>query len=162
MIQVGARNMSNFALLKALAQADQTIVLKRGLCATYHEWLLAAEYLMSHGSRNIILCERGIRTFETATRNTLDLTAVPYMQSISHLPVIVDPSHGVGVRAHVPAMARAAVACGADGIMVEAHIDPDTAQSDAAQTINMDALSTLAQSLLPIHRVITNAPLVAS
>jgi 3-deoxy-7-phosphoheptulonate synthase len=134
-LQVGARNMQNFSLLKALGDLRRPVLLKRGPSATIKEWLMAAEYLLSRGNYQVALCERGIRTFETMTRNTLDLNAVPVLKALTHLPVLVDPSHGIGVRAHVPAMARAGVAAGADGIIVEVHPRPDRALSDGAQSL---------------------------
>jgi 3-deoxy-7-phosphoheptulonate synthase len=134
-LQVGARNMQNFSLLKALGDLRRPVLLKRGPSATIKEWLMAAEYLLSRGNYQVALCERGIRTFETMTRNTLDLNAVPVLKALTHLPVLVDPSHGIGVRAHVAAMARAGVAAGADGIIVEVHPRPDRALSDGAQSL---------------------------
>lgn len=134
-IQIGARNMQNFSLLEAVGDLRKPVLLKRGPSATLKELLLAAEYVVARGNRDVILCERGIRTFETMTRNTLDLNAVPMLKQLSHLPVMVDPSHGVGVRNAVPAMARAAVAAGADGVIVEIHPDPDRAWSDGAQSL---------------------------
>jgi 3-deoxy-7-phosphoheptulonate synthase len=135
LLQVGARNMQNYPLLTALGHAGKPVLLKRGMAATIQEWLMSAEYILTEGNPDVILCERGIWTFETATRNTLDLSAVPVIQHLSHLPIIVDPSHGVGTRRFVAAMARAAVAAGADGIMVEIHPDPDTALSDGPQSL---------------------------
>ena len=126
-IQVGARNMQNFALLKELGKIDKPILLKRGMSATLKELLMAAEYIMAGGNHNVVLCERGIRTFESATRNTLDISAIPVLKKLTHLPVIVDPSHGTGLRDKVAPMARAAVAAGADGLMIEVHYDPDQA-----------------------------------
>lgn len=134
--QVGARNMQNFELLKVLGQAGKPVLLKRGMSASLKELLMAAEYILAAGNSNVVLCERGIRTFETATRNTLDLSAVPYLKEKTHLPVIVDPSHGTGVRTLVAPMARAALACGADGVIVEVHHDPDQAESDGAQSLH--------------------------
>jgi 3-deoxy-7-phosphoheptulonate synthase len=134
-LQIGARNMQNFSLLKQLGSARRPILLKRGPAATVKEWLMAAEYVVSHGNYQVALCERGIRTFETMTRNTLDLNAVPVLKALTHLPVIVDPSHGIGLRAHVAAMARAGVAAGADGIIVEVHPRPDRALSDGHQSL---------------------------
>lgn len=134
-LQVGTRNMQNFALLKKLGKITNPILLKRGMSATYHELLMAAEYILSEGNPNVILCERGIRTFETFTRNTLDLCAVPALRELTHLPIIVDPSHGTGRRSLVFPMSRAAVAAGADGLMIEIHPDPERSVSDAAQTI---------------------------
>ena len=127
LLQVGARNMQNYPLLTALGHAGKPILLKRGMSATIQEWLMSAEYILTEGNPEVILCERGIRTFETATRNTLDLSAVPVIKHLSHLPIIVDPSHGVGTRRFVAPMARAAVAAGADGIMIEIH--PESRQS---------------------------------
>ncbi len=143
LLQVGARNMQNYPLLKALGQAKKPVLLKRGLAATIQEWLMSAEYILAEGNPDVILCERGIRTFETATRNTLDLSAVPVIQHLSHLPVIVDPSHGVGDRRFVVPMARAAVAAGADGVLVEVHPDPDNALSDGPQSLTFDEFGTL-------------------
>ncbi|MBI2618530.1 MAG: 3-deoxy-7-phosphoheptulonate synthase [Ignavibacteriales bacterium] len=134
-LQVGARNMQNFTFLKELGKASKPVLLKRGLSATIEEWLMSAEYILSGGNQNVILCERGIRTFETATRNTLDISAIPVIQKKSHLPIIADPSHGIGIRDKVIPMARACVAAGADGIMVEVHHDPDHAKSDGAQSL---------------------------
>jgi 3-deoxy-7-phosphoheptulonate synthase len=133
--QVGARNMQNYALLKELGKVDKPVFLKRGLSATIEEWLMSAEYVISNGNRQVILCERGIRTFETYTRNTLDLSAVPVVKARSHLPIFVDPSHGTGIRNKVIPMARAAVAAGADGLMVEIHPDPAIAKSDGPQSL---------------------------
>lgn len=135
MLQVGARNMQNFSLLKGLGGTGKPVLLKRGLSATYQELLLSAEYILAGGNTQIVLCERGIRTFETFSRNTLDVAAVPILKELSHLPVIVDPSHGTGLRRMVLPMARAAVAAGADGIMVEVHPEPDQALSDGQQTL---------------------------
>jgi len=134
--QVGARNMQNFRLLKILGQSQKPVILKRGMAASLNDLLLAAEYIVAEGNPNVILCERGIRTFETATRNTLDLSAVPYIKQHSHLPVIVDPSHGTGIRELVVPMAKAAIACGADGLLVEVHHNPKEALSDGQQSLN--------------------------
>jgi 3-deoxy-7-phosphoheptulonate synthase len=134
-IQIGARNMQNFSLLKQVGALRKPVLLKRGPSATLKEWLMAAEYVLSGGNYQVALCERGIRTFETMTRNTLDLNAVPVLKALTHLPVIVDPSHGIGLRAHVPAMARAAVAAGADGLIVEVHPRPEKALSDGHQSL---------------------------
>lgn len=141
--QVGARNMQNFTFLKELGKASKPVLLKRGLAATIEEWLMSAEYILSGGNQNVILCERGIRTFETATRNTLDIGAIPVIQKKSHLPILADPSHGIGIRDKVIPMARACVAAGADGIMVEVHHDPDHAKSDGAQSLFPDQFSQL-------------------
>ena len=149
-LQVGARNMQNYSLLKNLGKINKPILLKRGLSATYKEFLLAAEYILSAGNPNVILCERGIRTFETYTRNTLDIAAIPILKELSHLPVIADPSHGVGLRNMVAPMSRAAIAAGADGLLIETHPDPDKALSDAQQTINPTMLAEIINSLEPI------------
>jgi 3-deoxy-7-phosphoheptulonate synthase len=134
-LQVGARNMQNFSLLRELGRVRTPIMLKRGISATIEEWLLSAEYILSGGNTSVMLCERGIRTFESYTRNTLDISAIPVVQQLSHLPVIVDPSHGTGRRDKVTPMARAAVAAGADGLIIEVHCDPDHARSDGAQSL---------------------------
>src|SRR5215217_8195298 len=134
-LQVGARNMQNFTLLRELGRSRMPILLKRGISATIEEWLLSAEYILAGGNMNVMLCERGIRTFESYTRNTLDISAIPVVQKLSHLPVIVDPSHGTGRRDKVAPMARAAVAAGADGLIIEVHCDPDHALSDGAQSL---------------------------
>jgi 3-deoxy-7-phosphoheptulonate synthase len=134
-LQLGARNMQNFSLLKRLGGVRKPVMIKRGPSATIKEWLMAAEYVVAHGNNQVALCERGIRTYETATRNTLDLNAVPVLKALTHLPVVVDPSHGIGIRAHVPAMARAGIAAGADGIIVEVHPNPDQALSDGHQSL---------------------------
>ena len=147
--QVGARNMQNFRLLKALGQSRKPVILKRGMAATVDDLLLAAEYVLSEGNPNVILCERGIRTFETATRNTLDLNSIPHIKQHSHLPVIVDPSHGTGVRSYVMAMAKAAVACGADGLLVEVHHNPMEALSDGHQSLDPKEFARLMRSIRP-------------
>jgi 3-deoxy-7-phosphoheptulonate synthase len=134
-LQVGARNMQNFTLLRELGHTRMPILLKRGIAATIEEWLLSAEYILAGGNMNVMLCERGIRTFESYTRNTLDISAIPVVQKLSHLPVLVDPSHGTGRRDKVTPMARAAVAAGADGLLIEVHSDPDHARSDGAQSL---------------------------
>jgi 3-deoxy-7-phosphoheptulonate synthase len=146
-LQVGARNMQNFSLLEAVGDLRKPVLLKRGPSATIKELLLAAEYIVARGNRDVILCERGIRTFETMTRNTLDLNAVPMLKQLSHLPVLVDPSHGVGVRHAVTAMARAGIAAGADGVIVECHPDPDRALSDGAQSLTLPQFEQLAREL---------------
>ena len=135
MLQVGARNMQNFTLLRELGRTRTPVLLKRGISATIEEWLLSAEYVLSGGNTDVVLCERGIRTFERYTRNTLDISAVPVIHKLSHLPIIVDPSHGIGLRDKVAPMARAAVAAGADGLIIEVHPDPDHALSDGAQSL---------------------------
>src|SRR5688572_29219961 len=134
-LQVGARNMQNFTLLRELGHSKVPVMLKRGLSATIEEWLMSAEYILAGGNKNVMLCERGIRTFESYTRNTLDISAIPVVQKLSHLPIIVDPSHGTGKRDKVAPMARAAVAAGADGLIIEVHCDPDHALSDGAQSM---------------------------
>jgi 3-deoxy-7-phosphoheptulonate synthase len=133
--QVGARNMQNFTLLRELGHTRKPVLLKRGISATIEEWLLSAEYVLSGGNSDVILCERGIRTFETATRNTFDISAIPVVKKLSHLPIVADPSHGAGRRDMVAPMARAAVAAGADGLIIEVHCDPDHALSDGAQSM---------------------------
>jgi len=148
-LQVGARNMQNYRLLKEIGASKKPVILKRGMAATIKDLLLAAEYIVSEGNDQVVLCERGIRTFETATRNTLDLNAIPYIKQKSHLPVLVDPSHGTGVRNLVAPMARAAIACGADGIMVEVHRNPAEAWSDGAQSLFPEQFGELMQSLRP-------------
>lgn len=147
--QVGARNMQNFRLLKELGKSDKPVILKRGMAATIKDLLLAGEYIMSEGNDRVVFCERGMRTFENATRNTLDLNAIPYIKQKSHLPVIVDPSHGTGVRDLVSPMARAAAACGADGVMVEVHPNPAEALSDGAQSLFIHQFEELVQGLRP-------------
>ena len=147
MLQVGTRNAQNFSLLEAVGECGKPVLLKRGLSNTVEEWLLCAEYVVSHGNPNVVLCERGIRTFETATRNTLDLSAVPLVQSLSHLPIVVDPSHATGHRHLVPAMAMAALAAGADGLMVEVHPSPDDALSDGPQSLTLEQFAELMEGL---------------
>jgi 3-deoxy-7-phosphoheptulonate synthase len=149
-IQIGARNMQNFSLLKVLGKVDKPVLLKRGLAAKVEDLLLAAEYLLAAGNEQVILCERGIRTFETATRNTLDLNAVAYMKQKTHLPVVVDPSHGTGVRDLVIPMSLAAAACGADGLLVEVHENPVDAWSDGAQSLYPHQFETLMETLKPV------------
>lgn len=141
--QIGARNMQNYPLLKAVGKTDKPVLLKRGLSATMEEWLMSAEYVLSEGNPNVILCERGIRTFETYTRNTLDLNAVPVIQHLSHLPVIVDPSHGIGKWRYVTAMARAGIAAGANGLIVEIHPKPEEALSDGPQSLTLENFATM-------------------
>lgn len=149
-IQIGARNMQNFSLLLEVGKCSKPVLLKRGLSATIKEWLMAAEYIMSEGNHNVILCERGVRTFETATRNTLDLSAVPVLKQLTHLPVIVDPSHGVGRWDLVSAMSKAAVAVGADGLMIEVHTNPEEAASDGEQSLKPAVFKKLMEELKPI------------
>ncbi len=145
--QVGARNMQNFSLLRELGQVRKPVMLKRGIAATIEEWLLSAEYILVGGNPDVILCERGIRTFETATRNTLDISAIPVVKKLSHLPIVADPSHGAGRRDMVPQLARAAVAAGADGLIVEVHSDPDHAWSDGAQSMFPEQFDRLMSEL---------------
>ncbi len=151
LIQVGARNMQNFEMLKELGRTRKPILLKRGLSSTLEELLMSAEYILAGGNADVILCERGIRTFETATRNTLDLSAVPLLKSMTHLPVIVDPSHGTGLYRLVPPMALAAVAAGADGLMIEVHNDPEHALSDGSQSLKPDAFRELVAAIHAIR-----------
>jgi 3-deoxy-7-phosphoheptulonate synthase len=146
-LQVGARNMQNYHLLRALGTVDKPVLLKRGMSATIEEWLLSAEYIMSGGNYNVILCERGIRTFETYTRNTLDIAAIPVIKKLSHLPILADPSHGTGRRDKVLPMARAAVAAGADGLLLEVHNDPEHALSDGAQSLHFEQFEQLMAEL---------------
>ena len=149
MLQIGARNMQNFILLKEAGRTRMPVLLKRGMCATIDEWLNAAEYIMSEGNPNVVLCERGIRTYETATRNTLDLSAVPVLRERTHLPIIVDPSHATGNYKYIKPMSLAAAACGADGLEIEVHSDPAHALSDGAQSLNFEHFDDLMQSLKP-------------
>jgi 3-deoxy-7-phosphoheptulonate synthase len=148
-MQVGARNMQNFSLLKALGKCQRPVLLKRGMSSTIKELLMSAEYVTAHGNPNVILCERGIRTFETATRNTCDIAAVPVLRELTHLPVILDPSHATGKRSLVPALARAGVAIGADGLIVEVHPQPEKAMSDGAQSLRTEQFATMMQDLKP-------------
>jgi 3-deoxy-7-phosphoheptulonate synthase len=154
MLQIGARNMQNFRLLKAAGQTDKPVLLKRGMSATIEEWLMAAEYILSEGNQKVILCERGIRTFETYTRNTLDLSAVPVVKRLSHLPIIVDPSHGTGDRQLVGPMSLAAIAAGADGLILEMHPQPAKAVSDGAQSLTPEGLDELMQQLQALAPVV--------
>ncbi|HUY36874.1 MAG TPA: 3-deoxy-7-phosphoheptulonate synthase [Pirellulales bacterium] len=157
-IQIGARNMQNFSLLKRVARAGKPVLLKRGLPATLEEWLMAAEYVMSGENYNVVLCERGVRTFSDHSRNTLDLSVIPPVKHLSHLPIVVDPSHATGKRDYVPPMALAALAAGADGLLIEVHPDPDRAQSDGAQSLDFAGFTRLLESLRrlaePLGRVI--------
>jgi 3-deoxy-7-phosphoheptulonate synthase len=153
-IQIGARNMQNFSLLKAVGRLDKPILLKRGLAATINELLLSAEYILAAGNPHVILCERGVRSFDPATRNLFDLTAIPLVHKLSHLPIVADPSHGVGLREHVPAMARAAVAAGADGLIIEVHPTPDRAASDGAQTLYTEQFDRLMTEIRVIAQAI--------
>lgn len=153
-IQIGARNMQNFELLKAVGKTRKPVLLKRGLSATIEEWLMSAEYIMAGGNRNVILCERGIRTFETYTRNTLDLSAVLAVKHKSHLPIVVDPSHATGKRWMVEGLSKAAIAAGADGVMIEVHNDPDKALCDGAQSITPDMFARLMDSLRQLAPIV--------
>ena len=154
-IQVGARNMQNFNLLKILGAQRKPVMIKRGLSSTYEEWLMSAEYVMASGNENVILCERGIRTFETYTRNTLDLAAVPVLRHLTHLPVIIDPSHATGRYALVAPLAMAAVASGCDGLLIEVHNDPAHALSDGPQSLNPEAFDKLNRRILALHAFMT-------
>ncbi len=149
--QVGARNMQNFNLLRVLGQQEKPVMIKRGLSSTYEEWLMSAEYVMASGNKNVILCERGIRTFETYTRNVLDITAVPVLKKLSHLPVIIDPSHASGKWDLVPPSAMASVAVGADGLLIEVHNDPEKALCDGPQSLRMNTFEDLANKMLAMH-----------
>ena len=146
-IQIGARNMQNYGLLRDVGRTNIPVLLKRGMSATFSDLLLGAEYIMSEGNHQVILCERGIRTFETHTRNTLDISAIPVLQQLSHLPIVVDPSHAIGVRDKVAPLARAAVAAGADGLLLEAHHDPDKAVCDGAQSLKLEQFDELMDEL---------------
>lgn len=150
MLQVGARNMQNFTLLREIGKVKKPVILKRGLAATVDEWLMAAEYILSEGNYQVVLCERGIRTYETSTRNTLDLSAVPSAKRLSHLPIIVDPSHGTGKRYLVNPLSKAAVAAGCDGLIIEVHPDPENALSDGPQSLNFNGFTTLMNEINPI------------
>lgn len=149
-MQIGARNMQNFKLLREVGKCNKPILLKRGLACTMEEWLMAAEYIMSEGNENVILCERGIRTYETATRNTFDVSAIPVSKELSHLPIIGDPSHATGTYKYVPAVAKAAIAAGADGLMIEVHNCPEKAASDGAQSLTPENFDKLMKELEPI------------
>lgn len=153
-IQIGTRNMQNFPLLKAVGRINKPVLLKRGLAATLEEWLSAAEYILSEGNKDVILCERGIRTFETYTRNTLDLSAVPAIKKLSHLPIVVDPSHGTGKWHLVAPMAKAAIAAGADGLIIEVHPDPKNALSDGAQSLTPENFETLCEDIKVIAKAV--------
>lgn len=146
-IQIGARNMQNFSLLKRVSRSPRPVLIKRGMSATLEEWLMAAEYVMAGGNYQVILCERGVRTFSDHSRNTLDLSVIPPVKVLSHLPILVDPSHGTGKRDYVPAMARAGMAAGADGLLIEIHPQPEKARSDGAQSLNFDEFTRLMESL---------------
>ncbi len=154
LIQVGARNMQNFELLKALGKVDKPILLKRGLAATIKEWLMSAEYIIAGGNKNIILCERGIRTFETQTRNTLDLAAIPLLHQLTHLPVIVDPSHATGIATLVHPLSLAAVAAGSDGLMIEVHNDPAKALCDGPQSLKPEDFATTMEKVMHLRKAL--------
>lgn len=154
LIQIGARNMQNYDLLKQLGQTKRPILLKRGLNATYEEWMMSAEYIMASGNPNVILCERGIRTFETYTRNTLDLQSIPVVRKLSHLPVVVDPSHAGGKWWLVDPMAKASVAAGADGLIIEVHNSPETALCDGAQSLKPEKYDTLLKEITGIAKAV--------
>lgn len=153
-LQLGARNMQNYSLLREVGHIDKPVLLKRGLASTIEEWLMSAEHILSNGNAQVILCERGIRTFETYTRNTLDLNAIPVVKELSHLPVLVDPSHGTGIRNKVAPMARAAIAAGADGLLIEVHHDPDHALSDGPQSLYPEQYSELVDQIRTIAAVL--------
>ncbi len=160
-LQIGARNMQNYSLLHEVGASDRPVLLKRGMMSSVEEWLMAAEYVLSGGNHRVMLCERGIRTFEGYTRNTLDLSAVPLVKSLSHLPVVVDPSHGTGRSDLVPAMSRAAVAAGADGLLVEVHPRPEKALSDGPQSLTIPGFEALMEGLDPVARSIDRSVAVA-
>lgn len=153
-LQIGARNMQNFKLLREVGKQGKPILLKRGLSSTMEEWLMAAEYIMSEGNENVILCERGIRTYETSTRNTFDLSAIPVSKELSHLPIIADPSHAAGTSKYVPALAKSAVAAGADGLMIEVHNCPEKAMSDGEQSLTPTMFAELMDKLRPIAQAV--------
>lgn len=153
-MQIGARNMQNFQLLKEVGKCNKPILLKRGLASTMEEWLMAAEYIMSEGNENVILCERGIRTYETSTRNTFDISAIPVAKELTHLPIIGDPSHAAGTYKYVPAIAKAAIAAGADGLMIEVHNCPEKAASDGAQSLKPEKFAALMKEIDPIAKAV--------
>jgi len=154
MIQIGARNMQNFRLLQEVGMTSKPILLKRGLAATVEEWLMAAEYIMAEGNSNIILCERGIRTYETSTRNTMDMSAIPVVKELSHLPIIVDPSHAAGTWKYVGALSKGAIATGADGLIIEVHLDPPNALSDGPQSLRPAKFAQLMKEFEPVARAV--------
>jgi 3-deoxy-7-phosphoheptulonate synthase len=154
MLQIGARNMQNFPLLKEVGKTHQPVILKRGLAATIEEWLMAAEYILSEGNFQVVLCERGIRTYETSTRNTLDLSAIPSVKRLSHLPIIADPSHGTGKRQLVIPLGRAAIAAGADGLIIEVHPDPEHALSDGPQSLTFEGFEKLMGDIRPVAQAV--------
>ena len=149
-LQIGTRNMQNYQLLDEVGRSDKSVLLKRGMSATVQEWLLSAEYILSQGNPNVILCERGIRTYEPALRNTLDLSVVPLLNELTHLPVIVDPSHATGKRTLINPMSKASIAAGADGLMVEVHPNPENALSDGPQSLLFDQFNNLMKELIPV------------
>jgi 3-deoxy-7-phosphoheptulonate synthase len=153
-LQIGARNAQNFALLKKVGEVGKPVLLKRGMATTIKEFLMAAEYILSEGNYNVVLCERGIRTFETSTRFTLDLNAVPVLNKLTHLPVIVDPSHGTGHWEYVAPMAKAGIACGADGLLIEVHPRPEEAQSDGIQSLKLEKFRRLMEELRPLAEAV--------
>lgn len=155
MLQIGARNMQNFTLLKEVGKLKKPVLLKRGLSATYEEWLMAAEYIMSEGNTQIVLCERGIRTFETKTRNTLDVTAIPMIHELSHLPIIMDPSHAAGMSRMVRPLSLASTGGGADGLMIEVHIDPAKALCDGPQALRPDQFASLTKDVFAMREIVT-------
>ena len=163
-LQIGARNMQNYGLLQAVGKVQKPVMLKRGISGLIKEWLMCAEYIVSNGNYNVMLCERGIRTFETATRNTFDLNAVPLVKQTSHLPVVADPSHGTGLRELVPSMAKASIAAGADALILEVHPDPDNAISDGRQSLTLEAFADLMKDLqrvaVAVDRYIAEAPTI--
>lgn len=154
MLQIGSRNMQNFDLLKAVGQANKPVLLKRGLAATIEEFVMAAEYILSHGNSQVVLCERGIRSFDSFTRNVLDLGAVVALKQLTHLPVLVDPSHAAGKRELVAGLSRAAIAAGADGLLIECHPEPEKSVSDARQALSLDEMVELVQSLIPVAQAV--------
>ena len=158
-LQIGTRNMQNFALLHAAGESQKTVLLKRGMCATVEDLLMAAEYILSHGNRRVILCERGIRTFETSTRNTTDINAIPVLKNLTHLPVILDPSHSTGHYRYVTPVARAGIAAGADGLIVEVHTHPELALSDGGQTLRPERFAELVSQVCGIAQVVGRDPL---
>ena len=157
-IQIGTRNMQNFDLLKAVGKQEKPVLLKRGMSSTYEEWLMSAEYIMSEGNPNVILCERGIRTFETYTRNTTDICAIPVLKKLTHLPILVDPSHATGKYSLVPSIAMASVAAGCDGLLIEVHNDPQHALSDGAQSLRPDKFDVLAKNLIATQSYLHSLP----
>lgn len=154
MLQIGARNMQNFSLLREVGMCKKPVLLKRGFCSTISEWLLAAEYITSSGNPNVVLCERGIRTFETSTRNTLDISSVAVIHELSSFPIIVDPSHATGIQQYIPSMAMASVACGCDGLMIEVHNHPDNALCDGKQSLTPNMFNSLMTDLSKLHATV--------